>query len=248
MNFQCLTKIENSKFYINLAFSHAKERANAAREGIKGQRSVVEKSKTVELAKLEDVKNSLTKNLGNVVNNFPKTTELNEFYNELLKCYVDIGQLKRALASVKWAAEKVIEFYSEYSFRIKRTTLARGINSNRKIFYGRAASAVKQVNKHLEFLEETRKIMRNFPSIKENIFTVAIAGFPNVGKSTLLNKLTGAHAEIANYAFTTRSLNLGYMFEDGKRIVQVIDTPGTLNRHEKMNYIEIQAELAMQLC
>src|SRR3989338_4661337 len=152
MNFQCLTKIENSKFYINLAFSHAKERANAAREGIKGQRSVVEKSKTVELAKLEAVKNSLT------------------------------------------------------------------------------------------------KIMGNFPSIKENIFTVAIAGFPNVGKSTLLNKLTGAHAEIANYAFTTRSLNLGYMFEDGKRIVQVIDTPGTLNRHEKMNYIEIQAELAMQLC
>ena len=121
MNFQSLTKIENSKFYVNLAFSHAKERAEAAREGIKGQRSVVEKSKTVELAKIEAVRNSIAKNLTNVVENFPKTTQLNEFYNELLKCYVDIIQLKRSLASVKWAAEKVNDFYREYSFKIKRT-------------------------------------------------------------------------------------------------------------------------------
>ena len=248
MNFQSLSKVENSKFYINLAFSYAKERAEAARPGIKGNRSVVEKSKTVELAKVEAVKNSLAKNLSSIVNNFPDLKQLNDFYYSLLGCYVDIGELKKALSSINWAVKKITEFYAEYSLRIKRAQNIRSVNSCRKMLYGRAASAMRQVNKNLEFLEATRKIMRNFPSIKEGIFTVAIAGFPNAGKSTLLNKLTGAHAEIANYAFTTRSLNLGYIMEEGKRIVQLIDTPGTLNRPDKMNYIEMQAHLAMKLC
>jgi len=248
MNFQSLLKVENSKFYINLAFSYAKERAEAARPGIKGNRSVVEKSKTVELAKVEAVKNSLAKNLGNIVKNFPELKQLNDFYYSLLGCYVDIRELKKSFGSINWAVKKITEFYIEYSSKIKRAQNIKSVNSYRKMFYGRAASAMRQVNKNLEFLEATRKIMRNFPSIKEGIFTVAIAGFPNAGKSTLLNKLTGAHAEIANYAFTTRSLNLGYIMEEGKRIVQLIDTPGTLNRQDKMNYIEMQAHLAMKLC
>ncbi|MBI5881054.1 50S ribosome-binding GTPase, partial [archaeon] len=82
---------------------------------------------------------------------------------------------------------------------------------------------------------------------KTKTFTVAIAGFPNVGKTTLLSKLTGSTPEIANYAFTTRNLNMGYA-EINNHKVQFIDTPGTLNRFEKMNPIERQAYLAIKYC
>jgi nucleolar GTP-binding protein len=74
---------------------------------------------------------------------------------------------------------------------------------------------------------------------------VAIAGFPNVGKSTLLNRLTGATAETNAYAFTTKSLNMGAI-EYRHNTIQFIDTPGTLARPEKMNDIERQAYLAMK--
>lgn len=248
MNLNSLLKVEDSDFYINLAFKQAKEKANSLKHDIKKQKSVVEKAKTLELTKIEVIKNSLTKNLGSIIKNFPKFSELNPFYQELLSCYVDVTELKKSLSSVAKAITLINNFYIKYSLTLKKARTLREINEQRKEFYGRTASVVKKIKRCLLFIEETRKIIRNFPSIKENIFTVAITGFPNVGKSTLLNKLTGANAKIADYAFTTKSLNLGYIFEDNRRIVQIIDTPGTLNRPDKMNNIEMQAHLAMKFC
>jgi len=53
---------------------------------------------------------------------------------------------------------------------------------------------------------------------------VVIIGAPNVGKSQILNILTNADSEVANYPFTTREPFVGMMsFEDIK--IQLIDTP-----------------------
>jgi ferrous iron transport protein B len=57
-------------------------------------------------------------------------------------------------------------------------------------------------------------------------FTIALAGNPNVGKSSLFNRLTGANVETANYPGKTVALNFGVTQYAGKRI-GVIDLPGT---------------------
>ncbi len=89
------------------------------------------------------------------------------------------------------------------------------------------------------------KTIRNFPTIKKG-FTVAIAGMPNVGKSSLLRQLTSSTPEIRPYPFTTKSILVGYI-EKGHRRLQVIDTPGILDRPiEERNPIEKQAVLALR--
>ena len=70
---------------------------------------------------------------------------------------------------------------------------------------------------------ETKQVVLELKTIAD----VGLVGFPNVGKSTILSKLTKAAPKIANYHFTTLSPNLGVCEYYDNRFI-IADIPGLI--------------------
>jgi len=185
--------------------------------------------------------NIFTDNLANIVRRFPSFEQLPTFYYELADVLVGIEKLKMSLASVDWASRKIHEVSRSYVGKIRDADLPEPV---RKEAFGRIASIVKSINKDLLFLNEARNILRKLPDVHDEP-TIVIAGYPNVGKSSFVSKITGATPEIAAYPFTTKGVAIGHFIRNDIRY-QVMDTPGLLDRPmAERNNIERQAITAI---
>ncbi len=97
----------------------------------------------------------------------------------------------------------------------------------------------KATNKYLSILRaKMAKIRRTmaehknrkgtgFSVRKSGDATIALVGFPNAGKSSLLKALTGVESKVADYAFTTLDVIPGMLDYNGARL-QVLDLPGLI--------------------
>ena len=246
MNFQSIKSVEDYKFYLDLAFRRAREKGTKLRSTkLKGGR--LEKSKYIEFMKLQVISDTIAARMQVIVESFPSLDELPEFYNELVRLSIDYAQFKRSLGAVNWLGQRARNMLKIYKSKLDKNTQFERINIIKREFLGRISSMVKQVKTDFVFLEGARRTMKAFPTIKTSLKTVAIAGFPNVGKTTILFKISGSEAEINSYPFTTKGVNVAYIGK-GKERIQLLDTPGTLDRFEKMNNIEKVAYLAIKHC
>ncbi len=226
MQFNDIKPVRKKAAYLDAALSRMKK-VSLTRERTENERR-----------RISSLQNAFNDNLQKVTKGFPSVEALHPFYRELLDATIGIDAYKQDLARLQGMRRTIRRIGREHLEKLRRKEPA-----TYRQFLARIDSVLR--DDVLARLEAARKTMRTFPDIKEHLYTVCIAGFPNVGKTTLFNSLTGGRAEINAYAFTTKSLNVGYIAKD-YYTVQVVDTPGTLDRIERMNNIEKQAALALR--
>ena len=106
------------------------------------------------------------------------------------------------------------------------------------------ATATMQVPKYAQPGQKSMEL--NVRLELKVIADVGLVGYPNVGKSTLLSRVTNAKPKIANYHFTTINPNLGVVDLDGAKGFVIADIPGLIEGaaegvglgHEFLRHIE----------
>ncbi|MBO4356671.1 MAG: 50S ribosome-binding GTPase, partial [Candidatus Methanomethylophilaceae archaeon] len=93
---------------------------------------------------------------------------------------------------------------------------------------GKLKAKIARLNEEEEKRRQTKGgNTKGFYVKKAGNATVALVGFPSVGKSTLLNQLTGAKSEVGAYHFTTLDVVPGVMVYNHAKI-QILDMPGLI--------------------
>ena len=205
------------------------------------------RGKTKAINKISTVKDILNNTLQKYVKAFPSFDHLHPFHYELIDIVIGVDNLRKAIGGID-ASRKRINRIASYSIkRAKRESNYREIVSS---LYGRISSIVYEMNHHLKFLEDARSKMKKLPHIDPLLPTVIIAGYPNVGKSSLLSLLSSAKPEIDSYPFTTKGLVVGHIRKKKNHEtikIQVIEAPGLLDRRdEERNEIERQGIIALR--
>lgn len=210
-----------------------------------GTNSLDTKKKTA-LAKITASGDIVVTTLNGYVERFPRIEKEEGFFPELVDLVIGLDQYKKSLGAMNWASGKTERLKNESLRNIRRSKDENVIESVRSSFFGRLSSIIRQISKDLLFLQDAKNKFRKLPHIESDVATVVIAGFPNVGKSSLVAQLSTAAPEVAPYPFTTKGIIIGHM-EDGWKKYQVIDTPGLLDRNiDERNAIEKQAVLALK--
>lgn len=157
----------------------------------------------------------------------------------------DRDHYKLALSQINTARHLIDSVSKDYARLMKFGDSLFRCKQLKKAALGRMATIMKRQKDSLAYLEQVRQHLARLPSIDPNTRTLIVCGYPNVGKSSFMNKVTRAEVEVQPYAFTTKSLFVGHM--DYKYLRwQCIDTPGILDHPlEQRNTIEMQSITAL---
>lgn len=220
------------------AYTAARKEFAAKRKG-----KAIEKKKALYALKSKTFADVLTNKIRAMSKQFPDIDNLNPFYLDLLCLLVDVGNLKSRLSMLNLSADVIRKIRLGGISRQYAAKNERALRQAQIEMEGRIGSVMKKLEKPIIELKEYSKKMREMPSIDFEAKTVVFAGSPNVGKSTLLKRITNANPEIAPYQFTTKAINSGF-YEWNYERIQVLDTPGLLEREEHNN-IEKKALAAL---
>src|SRR3989344_7851950 len=92
---------------------------------------------------------------------------------------------------------------------------------------GLIKAQIAKLREKIEKKAAGRGATKGYTIKKTGDATVVLVGYPSVGKSTLLNKLTNAESKVASYEFTTLQVIPGLM-EYKNAHIQVLDVPGVV--------------------
>ncbi|XP_018331683.1 nucleolar GTP-binding protein 1 [Agrilus planipennis] len=240
-NFKKIAVVPTSKDFIDIILSKTQRKTPT----VVHKHYKITRIRTFYMRKVKYSQQSFHDRLTQILTEFPKLDDIHPFYADLMNVLYDKDHYKLALGQLNTARHLIDNVAKDYVRLLKFGDSLYRCKQLKRAALGRMATIMKRQASNLTYLEQVRQHLARLPSIDPYTRTIIICGFPNVGKSSFINKITRADVEVQPYAFTTKSLYVGHT--DYKYLRwQVIDTPGILDHPlEERNVIEMQAVTAL---
>ncbi|CAL1391146.1 unnamed protein product [Linum trigynum] len=234
-NFKKITVVPNGKAFIDIILS----RTQRTTPTVVHKGYAISRLRQFYMRKVKYTQSNFHDKLQKIIDDFPRLGDIHPFYGDLLHVLYNKDHYKLALGQVNTAKNLISKISQDYVKLLKYGDSLYRCKSLKVAALGRMCTVIKRIGPSLAYLEQVRQHMARLPSIDPNNRTILICGYPNVGKSSFMNKITRADVDVQAYAFTTKSLFVGHT--DYKYLrYQVIDTPGILDRpFEDRNIIEM---------
>lgn len=227
-----------------IEFAHNRSTRLSMKSSLRMKR--VERTRIREIARLQEFTKQVLTKINETVEQFPSIDRLHPFYLELTEILVGTDKLKQSLGAVHNCKPAIQDISDKHVQAIKLSEDHRQMKKSRSAAKGRISSILRATAENFDFIIEAKKKLSGLPGIAPNIPSIVCAGFPNVGKSTLVRSVSTAEPEVAYYPFTTRRVIIGHL-RVGNQSVQIVDTPGILDRPmAERNDIELQAITALK--
>ncbi|XP_026316431.1 nucleolar GTP-binding protein 1 [Hyposmocoma kahamanoa] len=240
-NFKKIAVVPTSKDFIDIILSKTQRKTPT----VVHKHYKISRIRGFYIRKVKYTQQNFHDRLSRIIQEFPKLDDVHPFYADLMNVLYDKDHYKLGLGQLNTARHLIDTVAKDYVRLLKYGDSLYRCKQLKRAALGRMATIMKRQAANLQYLEQVRQHLSRLPSIDPYTRTIIICGFPNVGKSSFINKITRADVEVQPYAFTTKSLYVGHT--DYKYLRwQVIDTPGILDHPlEERNVIEMQAVTAL---
>ncbi|XP_071439336.1 nucleolar GTP-binding protein 1 [Hetaerina americana] len=240
-NFKKIAVVPTSKDFVDIILSKTQRKTPT----VIHKNYKISRIRAFYMRKVKYTQQNFHDRLSQIIQDFPKLDDIHPFYADLMNVLYDKDHYKLALGQLNTARHLIDNVAKDYVRLLKFGDSLYRCKQLKRAALGRMATIMKRQAQNLQYLEQVRQHLARLPSIDPYTRTIIICGFPNVGKSSFINKITRADVDVQPYAFTTKSLYVGHTDYRYLRW-QVLDTPGILDHPlEERNTIEMQAVTAL---
>merc|ERR1712020_6455 len=141
------------------------------------------------MRKVKFTASNFAEKLTQILGEFPKLEDVHPFYADLMNVLYDKDHYKLALGQINTARHLVDNVSKDYVRLLKFGDSLYRCKQLKRAALGRMATIMRRQNQSLQYLEQVRQHLSRLPSIDPNTRTIIICGFPNVGKSSFINKV-----------------------------------------------------------
>jgi len=240
-NFKKITVVPTAKDFVDIVLSKTQRKTpTVIHPGY-----AISRIRSFYMRKVKFTQQTYHDRLSVILEEFPILDDIHPFYADLMNVLYDRDHYKLALGQLNTARHLIDSIGTDYAKLLKYGDSLYRCKQLKRAALGRMCTIMKKQGPSLAYLEQVRQHLARLPSIDPNTRTLVLCGFPNVGKSSFLNRVSRAEVDVQPYPFTTKSLFVGHTDYKYLRF-QVIDTPGILDHPlEQRNTIEMQSITAL---